>query len=53
MYYVNYVSVFLDRTKVTDFQWNNAGVSRTQGVCHVIYIFFWFSLDKVGQVLSF
>ena len=34
------VSVFLD----VDFQWKITDVSRTQGVCHVIHIFFWFSL---------
>ena len=41
------LSVFLDITKVADFQWENADVSRTQGVCHVIYIFFGSSLGKV------
>ena len=38
---VIYLSVFLDIAKVADFRW------RTQGLCHVIYIFFGFSLDKV------
>ena len=33
------ISVFLDITKVADFRLKNADVSRTQGVCHVIYIF--------------
>ena len=33
------ISVFLDITKVTDFQSENADVSRTHGVYHVIYIF--------------
>ena len=38
--------VFLDMTK-DDFQWKNADVSRSQGACHVIYIFFGSSLGKV------
>ena len=41
------VSVFLDETKSADFQRKNADVSRTQGVCHVIHIFFASSLEKV------
>ena len=41
------ISVFLDITKVADFRWKNADDSRTQGVCHVIYIFFGSSLGKV------
>ena len=40
-------SVFLDITKVADFWWKNADVSRIDGVHHVIYIFFWSSLGKV------
>ena len=35
------ISVFLDMTK------ENADVSRTQGVCHAIYLFFGSSLGKV------
>ena len=31
--------VYLDVAKVADFQWKNAYVSRTQGVCHVIRLF--------------
>ena len=34
------LSVFRDITKVADFRWKNADVSRTQGVCHTIYAFF-------------
>ena len=34
------ISVFLDKAKFTDFLWKSADVSRTQGVCHVIYMFF-------------
>ena len=41
------ISVFLDIPKFADFQWKNADVSRTQGVCHVIHIFFGSSLAKV------
>ena len=41
------VSVFLDMTRFANFQWKNADVGRTQGVCHVIHIFFGFSLGKV------
>ena len=44
---MQYIYVFLDITKIADFQWKNADVSRTQGVCHVIYIFFGLSLGKV------
>ena len=39
--------LFLDIAKLADFLWQNADVSRTQGVCHVIYIFFGSSLGKV------
>ena len=41
------ISVFLGITKFADFRWKNADVSRTQGVCHVIHIFFECSLGKV------
>ena len=41
------VSVFLEIAKFTDFQWKNADVRGTQGVCHMIHIFFGSSLDKV------
>ena len=33
------IPVFLDITKVADFRWKNGVVSRTHGVCHMIYIF--------------
>ena len=39
-------SEFLDITKIADFQ-RNADVSRTQELCHVIYMFFGSSLAKV------
>ena len=38
------ISVFLDIAKFADYQWKNAHAGRTQGVCHVILIFFGFSL---------
>ena len=41
------ISVFLDITKIADFRLKNADVNRTQGVWHVIYIFFGSSLVKV------
>ena len=47
------ISVFLDIIKIADFQWKNADVSRTQGVFHVIYIFFVSSLSKGIIVPSF
>ena len=33
------ISIFLDMAKFVDFWWKTADASRTQGVCHVIYIF--------------
>ena len=41
------ISVFLDITKVADFRWKNADICRMQGVCHVIDIFFEYSLGKI------
>ena len=41
------IFVFLDITKFTDFRGKNADVSRTQGVCHVIQMFFGSYLSKV------
>ena len=41
------ISVFLDITKFADFRGRNADVSRTQRMCHVIYIFLGSSLGKV------
>ena len=41
------VPLFPDITKITDCQWKNADVSRTQGVCHVIDVFFGLLLGKV------
>ena len=44
---MQYIYVFLDIKKVPDFLCKNADVSRTQGVCHVIYIFFGSSLVEI------
>ena len=41
------VSVFLDINKVADFPGKNADVSRTYGLCHMIYIFFGSSLRMI------
>ena len=41
------INLFLDITKVADFWWKNADFSKTQRVCHVIYMFFRSSLGKV------
>ena len=41
------VTVFFDITKVAIFPWKNSGVSKNQGVCQVIYIFFKCSLGTV------
>ena len=41
------IFVFPDILKIADFRRKNADVSRTQGVCHVIYVFYGSSLDKV------
>ena len=41
------IHVFLDIAKFADFQWKIADVCRTQGACHVIYIFFGSFLGKV------
>ena len=35
-----YISVFLDIAKFADLWWQNADVNRTQGMGHVIHIFF-------------
>ena len=42
-----YISVFSDIAKFAGFWWKIADVSRTQGVCCTIYIFFGSSLGKV------
>ena len=42
------ISAFLDITKLANFRWKNAGISRTQGVRHVIHKIFGSSLGKVN-----
>ena len=41
------ISVFLDIVKFAYFRSKNADVSKSEGVCHVIHIFFGSSLGKV------
>ena len=41
------ISAFLDIAKFADFWCKNADVSRTQGICYVIHIFFRSSLGMV------
>ena len=41
------ISVSLDITKSADFRRKNADASKTQELCHVIYVFFGSSLAKV------
>ena len=41
------IPVFPDILKIADFRLKNVDVCRTQGVCHVIYVFFGSSLGKV------
>ena len=41
------ISVFPDIRKFADFRRKNANVSRTQGVCHMIYRFFGCSLGNI------
>ena len=41
------IPVFPDITKIADFWRKKADASRTQGVCHVIYVFFGSSLGEV------
>ena len=36
---MQFLSAFPATTKIAYFWWKKADVSRTQGVCHVIYIF--------------
>ena len=41
------ISVFSDLATFANFRWINADVRTTQGMCHVIHIFFGSSLGKV------
>ena len=47
------ISAFLDIPKFADFQWKNAAVSRTQGVWHVIHMFFLSSLSKIYIIAGY
>ena len=40
------ITWFLNITKFSDFLWKNANGSGTQGVCHVIHVFFGSFLGK-------
>ena len=44
---MQFISVFPDITKAAGSRWKNADISRTQKLCHVIYIFFGSSLGKL------
>ena len=41
------IPAFSDKLKIAEFHWKNTDVSRAQGVCLVIYVFFGSSLGKV------
>ena len=41
------MSVFLDMTKIGNFCWKNADISRNQGLCHVTYMIFGSCLGNV------
>ena len=41
------IHVFPDILRVADLRWKNTDVSRTQGVCQVIYVFSGSCLGKV------
>ena len=43
---------FLDITEVSDLQWKNIDVSRTQWVCHVIYIYIYIYIYIFGSSLG-
>ena len=45
------ISVFLDIIEFADFWLKNADANRSQGVCHVIHIFFGSSLGKVQSFI--
>ena len=47
MFKMQSISVFLNISKFADFWWKNADISRNQGVCHMIHIFFESPLAKV------
>ena len=46
--YQNAIHIYiLDIANIADFPWKNANVTRNQGVCHVIHIYFESSLGHV------
>ena len=47
MHKIQSILVFLDITKVADFWLKNVDASRTQGLCHMIYMFLGSSLGKL------
>ena len=44
---MQFLPVFPDVRNIADLQYNNADISRTQGVCHMTLIFLEFTLSKV------
>ena len=44
---MQFISVFLDKFKFSDFQWKNDDASRTQEVFHMIHTFFGYYLSKL------
>ena len=43
------IYVFINITKIADFSQKSGDVSKTHGVCHVIYTFSGYFLGKVQQ----
>ena len=41
------IVAFPDVLKIADSRWKNADISRIQGACHVIYVFYGSSLGNV------
>ena len=44
------ISLFLHIRKIVDFRWEDADVGRTQGMCHMIQLFFGSFLGKMKNV---
>ena len=45
------ISVFVHVAKFADFWLKNTDISKTQGVCHAIHVFFRSSLGKVPSFI--
>ena len=45
---MQFLSVFINITKIADFRRKIFDITRTQGLCHVIDIYFGSSLDKIS-----